>query len=420
MCKIKIKNFGPIKEGFDGNDGWMDIKKVTVLIGNQGSGKSTVAKLVSTLMWIEKALVRRLISEEELKDAKKIIEIFQFQGLHRYFKKGFQFGYQGAALKLWFDYNQEKKGEIEVNRRVKYAMPKIMYVPSERNFLSMVPNFKGIKGLTDPLYVFADEFLKGLENLDGEFLLPINGTTLLYDRELKRPQIKGDEYLVNLSASSSGFQSLVPMLVVSHFLANSLTSYGGAGKRAISLEEAKSIREEIEAILNNENISSEVKKVSLEVLSSKVTYSSFINIIEEPEQNLFPSSQKKLLASLLQYNNLGEGNKLVLETHSPYIVHQLSLIVKAGLLKQQVSMAPDGRELLAALDQIVPLGACITPDQLAIYELDERDGSIRLLPDYHGIPSDENYLNHYLAEGNAQYGELLEIEQDLEALLAEA
>ena len=52
MGKIKIKNFGPIKEGYQDNDGWIDIKKVTVFIGNQGSGKSTVAKLISTFVWI--------------------------------------------------------------------------------------------------------------------------------------------------------------------------------------------------------------------------------------------------------------------------------------------------------------------------------------------------------------------------------
>ena len=58
MSRIKIKNFGPIREGFLENDGWMDVNKVTVLIGDQGSGKSTVAKLISTLSWIEKDLFR--------------------------------------------------------------------------------------------------------------------------------------------------------------------------------------------------------------------------------------------------------------------------------------------------------------------------------------------------------------------------
>src|ERR1700733_5699649 len=58
MAKIKIKNFGPIKEGCLDDNGWIDIKKVTVFIGNQGSGKSTVAKLISTFTWMEKALTR--------------------------------------------------------------------------------------------------------------------------------------------------------------------------------------------------------------------------------------------------------------------------------------------------------------------------------------------------------------------------
>ena len=58
MSKIKIKNFGPIRDGFQGDNGWLDISKITVFIGNQGSGKSTIAKLISTFTWIEKALIR--------------------------------------------------------------------------------------------------------------------------------------------------------------------------------------------------------------------------------------------------------------------------------------------------------------------------------------------------------------------------
>jgi len=54
MSNIIIRNFGAIKE----QRAPIEIKKVTFFIGNQGSGKSTVAKLIATFMWIEKALVR--------------------------------------------------------------------------------------------------------------------------------------------------------------------------------------------------------------------------------------------------------------------------------------------------------------------------------------------------------------------------
>ena len=35
----------------------------------------------------------------------------------------------------------------------------------------------------------------------------------------------------------------------------------------------------------------------------------------------------------------------------------------------------------------------VNANDLAIYELDEFDGSIKKLPDYQGLPSDENTLN---------------------------
>lgn len=58
MIRLRVKNFGPIRQGMEENDRWIEFKRVTVFVGNQGSGKSTLAKLFSTFSWIEKALVR--------------------------------------------------------------------------------------------------------------------------------------------------------------------------------------------------------------------------------------------------------------------------------------------------------------------------------------------------------------------------
>ena len=64
--KLSIKNFGPITSGFVKEE-FMEIADFTMIIGPQGSGKSTIAKVLSTLMWIEKALVRGDFTEKELK-----------------------------------------------------------------------------------------------------------------------------------------------------------------------------------------------------------------------------------------------------------------------------------------------------------------------------------------------------------------
>ena len=81
MSKIRIKNFGPIKEGFLEDDGFLDIKKVTIFIGNQGSGKSTVAKLISTMTWIEKVLTRGDYSSKDFTNHSRFRKIYC--GYHR-------------------------------------------------------------------------------------------------------------------------------------------------------------------------------------------------------------------------------------------------------------------------------------------------------------------------------------------------
>lgn len=87
MSRIRIKNFGPIKEGFSSNDGWIDIKKVTVFIGNQGAGKSTVAKLISTFTWIEKALVRGDYNKKWFERKNKLKnQYLNYHRLENYFK----------------------------------------------------------------------------------------------------------------------------------------------------------------------------------------------------------------------------------------------------------------------------------------------------------------------------------------------
>lgn len=66
MCKMKIKNFGPIKKGFESEDGLFEINSLVIFVGNQGSGKSTVAKLFSSLSWVQKALFSQKLTKGNL------------------------------------------------------------------------------------------------------------------------------------------------------------------------------------------------------------------------------------------------------------------------------------------------------------------------------------------------------------------
>jgi hypothetical protein len=55
----------------------------------------------------------------------------------------------------------------------------------------------------------------------------------------------------------------------------------------------------------------------------------------------------------------------------------------------------------------------INASDIVVYQLDEKDGSVKKLETIDGIPSDRNYLNDILVESNLLFDSLLEIEQEL-------
>jgi len=413
MSKIRIKNFGPIKEGYAENDGWIDIKKVTVFIGNQGSGKSTVAKLISTFSWMEKALVRGDYQPKWFERKNKLKNQFlKYHRIENYFRntKGAEteIYYKGDAYH--FKYENGNLTVIEVIDN-KYPLPQIMYVPAERNFIGNVKTPKALKLTSDSLIEFVTEFDNAKNEIKGAIKLPINNVDIEYDKLNDIVNIKGKDYKVRLTEASSGFQSLIPLYLVSWFLSNAVIGQNQKGtiNDPMSSEELARFRKGFADIWANQSLTDEQRRVALSVLSSRFNKTAFINIVEEPEQNLFPTSQWQMLKSLLEFNNLKEGNKLIMTTHSPYVINFLTLAVKGFFVGEKIKKANKQLELNSRLAEIVPLKSIVKSDDLVIYELDE-EGKIIKLGDYKGLPSDDNYLNEKLAETNELFANLLDIE----------
>jgi predicted ATPase len=411
MSRIKIRNFGPVKKGLQEGDGWIEVKKVTVFIGNQGSGKSTVAKLVSTFTWIEKSLVRGDYNKKWFERKNKLKnQYLNYHRLENYFKGNGSdqtvIEYEGDAYLIKYENGalsiQEKPGGS-------YPLPQVMYVPAERNFIAYIKTPKELKLSSESLKEFLTEFDNAKNEIKGAVKLPVNDVDVEYDKLNDTLNLKGEGYKVKLTEASSGFQSLVPLYLVSAHLAHAVEKQSEGNKEPMSSEEMKKFKKGVEEIWSNENLTDEQKRIALSVLSSKFNKTAFINIVEEPEQNLFPGAQRKLLNSLLALNNLNTGNKLIMTTHSPYLINYLTLAVKAGILKEKTN-STNQREKLEA---IVPLTSTIRPNELAIYELDEQEGSITKLEAFEGLPSDENQLNERLGESNELFAQLLEIQQSL-------
>jgi len=410
MESLKIKNFGPIGEGNPENDGWIDIGKVTVFIGNQGSGKSTVAKLISTFSWMEKALVRGDFTQRELERKNKLKSKFlSYHRIDEYLSDNTLIEYKGDAYYIRYENGFM---HIEENANQRYPLPQIMYVPAERNFLSYMKKASEIKLSSPALQEFLVEFDNAKNTIKSPVQLPVNNAQLEYHKLTDTLYIKGGRYRIQLGNASSGFQSFVPLTLVSNYLANRVKGDAGSGE-LMSGDEIARFRKSIGEIISNKSLTEEQRRIAISELSGKFNKTAFLNIVEEPEQNLFPSSQRGVLYSLLSANKSSLGNKLVITTHSPYIINYLSLSVQGGHLADRIKSLTLSAELMDRMEKIVPKDAVLNVADLLIYELNENEGTINSLSNYQGIPSDENYLNMSLREGNELFDKLLEIEEEL-------
>ena len=253
------------------------------------------------------------------------------------------------------------------------------------------------------LQEFKETFQEAKENFREKetFHLPISNVDLEYNKLNDVLYVKGADYKIQLADSASGFQSFVPLFVVANYVSKLLEK-----EQEMDEQQRDTFKKESAKILSDKTYTEEQKRILLSNLAAQFNIKRTLNIIEEPEQNLFPTSQQGMLYKLLEFNNKVEDNQLIITTHSPYIIGYMTLAVKAMELYKKAKK----EEVRAQINEIVPQKSAISYDDLVIYELDEKDGSIHKLDTYKGIPSSKNYLNSELSEKNELYAQLLDIE----------
>lgn len=397
MRSIKIHNFGPIKEAY------ITVKKVTVFMGNQGSGKSTAAKLISTFAWIEKDLFRNngMVPKSIIKRYLK--KSFEYHRIESYLKNDTELIYFGDYCKI--DYNHE---EIQVYKiSDNYLLPKITYFSAERNFVSSIKKSKESNGFqlwSQALQEFKEIFQEAKTNLKDRKMieLPIESTSIEYNQHNDILYVKGDNYKIPLSDSASGFQSVVPMYVVAEYLSK-ITER----EQQMDNAEREQFIEQSTLILKNPRYTQEQKDILLSRLADGINIKSVFNIIEEPEQNLFPTSQRSMLFALLKFNNVAEHNSMIITTHSPYIVGNMTLAMKAAELYKKTS----NNETRQKIANIVPEMSSINANDVVIYEFDDKTRTVSELEIQNGLPSDNDYLNNALGDTNDLFCDLLDLEE---------
>ena len=356
--RLIVKSFGPVKD--------LDVifKKVTLFIGDQGTGKSCVAKLFSMFKWTEKVLSQKKYKLSYFEQYNRFQKMLcKYHRIESFVNESSYIKFEGDLYD--FLYENGNFSVIDKNHEIK-GISKVMYVPAERSIVSVAENkSKLLKELPDSSETFSDEFVNAKKFFQNGYNLPFEGLRFEYDSLNDAGWIHGVDYKVRLINASSGIQSSLPMCIVSEYLSSKISD---KEEVKLSKEEKDKLEKRVAEIMQNEEFSDSIKDMMIRQLSDANRYNQLINIVEEPELNLFPRSQMEVLKSLVLNNASSDENMLVFTTHSPY-----SLAIINTMIMGAMAYANANEELRNQIESILPVKYQINDDNIAAYRLSSSD-----------------------------------------------
>lgn len=314
---LKIENFGAI-ESIE----LEDIAPLTILIGESGSGKSTIMKVLSMFRWIYKRVVlRSYVRQAKIKKTGIGIQmrtLLKTSQLDEYLKSDTEIIYRRGNYEISY-----RNGKLNAQADIPAAdlsLEKICFISDKR---SMIPDF--LENKIERKYAnyhLQDTLDNFLIASDAIKQLPIDYLNV----ELKvEKSNKGDRYTIKgtngnncsiqLRNSSSGTQTVTPLsLIVEYF--------------ATKFDAQKSMNSSLFSYLQDND---RLKDFSTAQNIGEISTKNVHLFIEEPELSLYPESQIKLMDFLISKcfrTNHSYNMTLMMATHSPYIVNYLNLLIR--------------------------------------------------------------------------------------------
>ena len=384
MDRLIVKNFGPLK------DVDIEINKINLFIGENGSGKSVLGKLITIITnikeidkelflknfeeyninYFSKESIIKFSDEDEILLKVENKEIFFGEKYLKIIELIEKATFQKKEILDLFDTLKKEKSikDIKIILNQKNIDNNILnflenkdeefnavsktisqYIPAERNLISLFNKSLTtllVAGVPLPKFLlqFSSEFekagneLKELEFLNVKY---VNGDGL--DRH--KIYFNDEDYLP-LEHSSSGIQSVLPLYLTVKYFANRHSSI----------------------------------------------------IIEEPEQNLFPKAQAETIKYIVE--QVSDDNNLFMMTHSPYVLSTLNNLLYAYTVGQL------GENEKKEVKELIDEKQWINPDDFSAYYLE--NGVARSIKSDIGLIAD-NEIDNLSEEMGEEFDELLEI-----------
>lgn len=365
MATIHIKNVGPLKD-----TGEIALNDLLLIIGKQSSGKSTFMKVLCHCRWVEKTLM--VDDDSSAKDySKGHLFLESLKTFHRFnpdfFSSDSYIKYDGDYITIE---QSSDEAEAVITRKESFEdkryNTKLCFIPSERNLISAVKNLDKTYKATE-LDVLLNYLLEWDEVKD--YYSTKNALRLSVARNIQYYNDGGADFIylsqngkkLPVFYASSGVQSAMPIEVM-------IDRYSAfVGERAsISKHDWRHIFDEMKD--NN------IDQSSIDSKASKAYYQSVQFFIEEPEQNLFPMSQKELILNVVKHIISANRNEkarqtsmVVITTHSPYILSVLNeLIAEAKLYDKHYESYIEG------VDDFVNYDCYMMPDCYSAYFINDK------------------------------------------------
>lgn len=346
MRRLIIKELGPLKEAT------VSLGRFNLIIGKQSSGKSTVIKTACYCAWVEKYIELNQSADYYLDNETAFVdELVSYHKFDGYIKENTYIEYETDYMHFLY-VHRERRFHFEWKKnRMNYSRPKISYIPSERNIVSFIPDWKSQVSTYNCVLDFMRDWDIARKYIHKSSDILNLGMQYQFDESNKEDKVLlPNGKPIALTNSSSGVQSLVPLFVSVDYITrgiykaeieiskkrterererylNLLTNLYRQSKQIFSYTDPKYIELPIIVQIDNEDFifrNEEAAKAFQEYVDRYSNTQRTDLYLEEPENNLFPPTQCQLIDMLV---DLAKRRKktvsLFVTTHSPYVLTHL-------------------------------------------------------------------------------------------------